>query len=291
MSGWSCNICRYEEVRENLPATWTERLGVQPDWLCAYVQDNTHLAGLCLFSVNQGEKVLTVHFILVLAGDRRRGVATLLMRHIFKEYGSNMKCRIYYECSDTADSLHQFLSSLGFISEELNASMYHVDRHEWVQNVLPRISMWARRAKCAYTDWQNMDMSMRSTWQKICAKAGVSEGLNPECYRQSKYEKLFFHTQDGKPLGWVVVSLKPEQTASLDVIYILPQYRGGGTVFAMYEQTTDFVFRRWPGTTGLHFQLDTQDCQLCRFYARLLRDADYRCRKKYKYELSLLPTT
>lgn len=292
MSEWNCNICQYEEIRENLPATWTARFGNKPDWLCAYIQDKTHLAGLCLFSIDKDDKVLNVHFIFVLMGDRRKGVASLLMRHIFKEYNTEMKCRIYYERFETSDVQHEFLCSLGFKCEELNASIYYVNRTGWVQNVLPRINLWARKAiDCTYINWQDMDMSLRKTWQDICADGTVPDGLNPGYYSQSKYKKIFFHTSEGKPLGWVVVSLKLNDIVSLDVIYILPALRGGSTVFSMYEQTTDFVFHTWPETTGLYFQLDTQDEQLCCFYNRLLRNTAYTCMKKYKYELSLLQTT
>ena len=292
MSDWSCNICRYEEVKENLPASWTKRFGYKPEWFCAYAQDDTHMSGLCFFSIDKDEKVLTVHFILVLSDNRRRGVATLLMRYIFDRYGKGMVCRIYHERSDTPDVLHHFLYSLGFKAEELNASLYYVDRTVWVSNVLPRINLWAHRAiETIYINWKQMGKNIREEWRGKLDGSDVSKGLNPIYYVHDKYEKIFFHTADGKDVGWVVVSQRPNNFASLDVIYIFPSFRGGGTVFSMYSQITEFVFRTWPDTNGLYFQLDTQDIQLCRFYTRLLKDANYTCRKKDKYELSLFPTT
>lgn len=293
MGRWVCNHCPYSDIRDSLPASLTEKIGEQPRWLCAYIHDDEHLAGLALFDWDEAEKTVQIHFIHVLSTDRRKGAGTGLVNYLARTFAGSVKAlHIIVGCDEKSVELDTFLRKTGFCPQELNGSVYYVNRSEWTQNVLPRIDLMARRAVvCTHSGWSELDGVLQAAWTQIFTSEGVVYNLRPDIYDAERYEKLFFHTTDGLPVGWVVVSLLAGHTVSLDVIYVLPAYRGQGTVFSLYAQTTAYVYHKWPQLDGLQFQLDTLDISLVRFYNRLLRNADYVCRKKFLYELPVSQTT
>lgn len=287
---WTFGCNAYEEIRELLPATLTSAWGSRPDWSCAYVADDTRLTGLCIFSTDNKNGVLHIHYLFITPDCRRKNLGTDLLAYTFRQAGAARLARILMNRPDGPDARDAFLRKAGFTPQELNGSIYHVSRTEWTDKALPRINALGRRAgNFSYVTWQEMNAEEKQRWTEMSDSDEVFVNLRPGRYDTDSYQRLFFHDDTGKPVGWVVISLKNSVTVSLDVIYVLPEWRGGGTVFALYAMATEFACRTWPQINGLHFQLDTGDTSLVRFYHRLLRDARFTCHKMYSYEIPLVP--
>lgn len=250
--------------------------------------------GICVVECMDEEKTIEIRFLYVLEKYRRQGIATGMFKFLSEWYGNGfVSCRLVMSRMKEHDVMHSLLMSLGFINEELNGTLYIVDKHNWSEKVMPTIRLFAGKTSMNYQCRKLSELSDNEWVQLKTAimQPDVPIALRPDEYEGDEHVKIIFYTPDDKLVGWVVLTYYEGCEVTLSVIYILPEYRGGSLVFSLYETATLYVFEHWPKVDRLHFYLDTQDTALGNFYGRLLRNAQYECMKKYKYELSLLQTT